>query len=209
MSLKLDLRTLLYAYAQGYFPMPHPETQEIQWYYPDPRAVIPLDHFHASRSLRRAIRQGGYRISTDHAFAAVMEGCADRSDTWINAEFKRAYGALHARGVGHSLEVWQDTQMVGGVYGLALGGAFFAESMFHRVTNASKIALFHLVQCLRQGGFTLLEVQFLTPHLASLGAREVPAADYMDQLRLALQVNAHFPQISPPEFPSPNPDSAL
>lgn len=186
MSRTLDLRTLVYAYAQGYFPMPDPQTQEIRWYFPDPRAIIPLSGFHASRSLRRTLRQADFTITIDQAFTAVMEGCADRDDTWINAEFKRAYGFLHERGIGHSLEVWKSETLVGGVYGLALGGAFFAESMFHRVTDASKIALYHLVQHLRTCGFSLLEVQFLTPHLASLGAIEIPGDDYLVQLQVAL-----------------------
>lgn len=189
-SLYPDL--LRIAYAQGYFPMPEPGTGEILWFHPDPRAVFPLDSFHVSRSLSRTMRKAGFELSVNQAFAAVMEACASRPETWINAEFLRAYKLLHEQGDAHSVEVWKDGVLVGGTYGVSLGGAFFAESMFHRQTDASKVALHHLVQRMRERGMMLLEVQFLTPHLASLGAVTVPRATYMRLLREALEKDVCF-----------------
>ena len=172
--------------------MPDPRSGEILWFHPDPRAILPLADFHVSRSLARRLKKASFTISTNRAFAAVMEACADRQETWINAEFLRAYQELHAEGDAHSIEVWQDDQLVGGTYGVALGGAFFAESMFHRVTDASKIALFGLVQQMQQRGMSLLEVQFLTPHLASLGAINISRAQYLRQLQAALELEVSF-----------------
>lgn len=189
---KLDSHTLIWAYSHGYFPMPDPETQNILWYRPDPRAIIPLDGFHCSRSLRRRIHRKDYQVTFDQCFTAVMQGCANRSETWINGEFFRAYGELHLLGVAHSVEVWLDQELVGGVYGVALAGAFFAESKFHSRTDASKIALFFLVEHLNQNGFGLLEVQFLTPHLSRLGALEIPSSEYLDRLAEALAMEARF-----------------
>lgn len=180
------------AYAQGYFPMPHPDTGEILWFSPDPRAVMPLDGFHVSRSLRRTLRAGRFEISFDQDFRGVMDGCAERDETWITDEFKSTYGTLHDQGDAHSVEVWQDGTLVGGAYGVALAGAFFAESMFHRATDASKVALYHLVEHLKARGMTLLEVQFITPHLTSLGAVEIPKAEYLRKLRAALRRNVTF-----------------
>jgi len=183
----LDTELLKLAYTRGYFPMPHPETQEILWFSPDPRAILPLAGFHQSRSLRRRIAKGTLSATLDRDFTAVMDGCADRHETWINAEFKRAYTVFFSEGLAHSVEVWEGGKLVGGVYGVAIGGAFFAESMFSRVTDASKVALMFLVQHLRVRGFVLLEVQFLTPHLQSLGAIAIPAARYLGLLRSALK----------------------
>lgn len=180
------------AYAQGYFPMPHPDTGEILWFHPDPRAVLPLDDFHVSRSLDRTLRKAPFEITIDKDFAGVMAGCASRDETWINDLFKRTYGELHAQGDAHSLEVWLDGKLVGGVYGVALGGAFFAESKFHTVTDASKVALYHLVRHMKVRGMSLLEVQFITPHLKSLGVVEVPRAVYMRRLKAALDRRVHF-----------------
>ena len=191
-KFKLDTHTLLLAYANGYFPMPDPHSEEILWFNPDPRCILPLDGFHCSRSLRRKINKGGYEITTNKAFKEVMEGCSDRPDTWINQEFKRAYGELHKIGIGCSLEVWREGRLIGGVYGVSLGAAFFAESKFHRETDASKIALFHLIEHLNQKNFKLLEVQFLIPHLKSLGAIEIAAADYMERLKKALKKECRF-----------------
>ncbi len=180
------------AYAQGYFPMPHPDTGEILWFHPDPRAVLPLDGFHVSRSLDRTLQKGAFEITIDKDFAGVMDGCAARDETWINDLFKKTYGDLHALGDAHSVEVWQAGALVGGVYGVAINGAFFAESKFHRVTDASKVALYHLVKHLQVRGMTLLEVQFITPHLASLGVVEIPRAQYMRRLKGALERRVRF-----------------
>lgn len=185
MVLTPDL--VISAYANGYFPMPHPESQEICWFHPDPRAILPLDGFRASRSLLKSIRQKKFRISVDEAFEAVIDGCADRSETWINEEIRTAFVELHKLGHTHSVEVWMGDRLVGGTYGLALRGAFFAESMFHRETDASKAALFGLVNHMIANEMTLLEVQFITPHLTSLGATEISSEDYMERLRQALR----------------------
>lgn len=190
MVLTPDL--VITAYANGYFPMPHPETEEICWFHPDPRAILPLDGFQASRSLLKSIRSKNFRTSFDEAFEAVIDACADRQETWINEEIRTVFVELHKLGHAHSVEVWMDDRLVGGTYGLALRGAFFAESMFHRETDASKAALFGLVNHMVSRGMTLLEVQFLTPHLASLGAREIPAESYMERLRQALRKPVSF-----------------
>lgn len=182
----LDIAQLINAYANGYFPMPEPKTEEILWYYPDPRAVIPLDGFHCSKSLAKKIKQGIFTYSVDQDFLGVMKGCAGRKDTWINDEFLRAYSELHRLGFAHSVEVWRAKKLVGGVYGVSIGAAFFAESKFHLETDASKVALYYLVQELNQRGFGLLEVQFLTPHLARLGAEEIPAKSYLGLLKKAV-----------------------
>lgn len=184
---------LLRAYAAGLFPMAGSrEAPGLHWFDPDPRGVIPLDGFHISRSLRRRILSGRFRITTDADFAGVLSGCADRPETWINAEIRALYLALHRSGQAHSLEVWAGGELVGGVYGVALGGAFFGESMFSRRADASKVALAWLVDRLREGGFTLFDIQFLTPHLASLGAVEIPRAAYRRRLDAALAVPADF-----------------
>jgi leucyl/phenylalanyl-tRNA--protein transferase len=180
------------AYANGYFPMPHPESQEMCWFHPDPRAILPLDGFRASRSLLKSIRKKLFRTSLNEAFEAVIDGCADRSETWINPEIRSVFLELHKLGAAHSVEVWMGDRLVGGTYGLALRGVFFAESMFHRETDASKAALFGLVNHMIKQGMSLLEVQFLTPHLKSLGAIEIPAEDYMERLQQALRRPVHF-----------------
>lgn len=184
---RLDSETLIRAYAAGYFPMGEPKTGEIFWYLPKTRAIIPLDKFHVSHSLRKKLRQETFRVTFDQAFASIMQGCANRTETWITAEFIRAYTELHYLGLAHSVEVWQGENLVGGVYGVSLGGAFFAESMFHKARDASKVALYYLVERLNQRGFQLLETQFLTPHLASLGAVEIPGDQYQQRLHSALQ----------------------
>jgi leucyl/phenylalanyl-tRNA--protein transferase len=172
--------------------MPHPESGEIMWLTPDPRAVIPLDAFHASRSLKKTLRRGAFTVTFDRAFGGVMKSCADREDTWITGDFLTVYGELHRAGDAHSVEVWRGDALVGGTYGVTIGGAFFAESMFHREDDASKVALYHLVERLRAHAFTLLEVQFLTPHLASLGAVEISRSEYLRRLKRAVAVKARF-----------------
>jgi leucyl/phenylalanyl-tRNA--protein transferase len=191
MRLTPDL--LMQGYATGIFPMAeHRDDPEIFWVDPLRRGVLPLHGFHLSRSLRRAMRRTSFEISVDRDFAGVVKGCADRADTWINSEIRDLYIALHAREQAHSLEVWDDGVLVGGVYGVTLGAAFFGESMFSRRTNASKIALACLVDRLIDGGFILFDTQFLTEHLASLGAIEISRADYHKALQKACARPASF-----------------
>ncbi len=187
----LDLDTLLKAYAIGWFPMADSrDAPGVHWVQPKERAVMPLDGFHLSRSLRKRLLGEGYTTTADRAFDAVLDLCAesadDRPDTWINPGIADAMRRLHRLGLAHSIETWADGTLVGGLYGLALGRAFFGESMFSRATDASKVALAHLVARLRVGHFTLLDCQFQTPHLASLGAVEVSADAYAALLAGAL-----------------------
>jgi leucyl/phenylalanyl-tRNA--protein transferase len=195
--------TLLRAYAAGIFPMAAGrDDPAIHWIDPRRRGILPLDGFRISRSLGRAIGRADYTVSTDRDFAGVLAGCADRPETWINAPIAALYGELHRAGHAHSLEVWRDGRLIGGVYGVTLGAAFFGESMFSRATDASKIALAWLVHRLRAGGFTLFDTQFLTAHLASLGGIEVARADYHARLADALARSARF---DPPGYcPSPS-----
>ena len=193
--MNLTPELLLTAYAQGIFPMAH-EDGRIYWYSPDPRAILPLDRLHASRSLLRHIRAGLYDVRFNTAFAEVIVACGGpgpgREETWISDEIIEAYIWLHELGFAHSVEAWSDEQLVGGLYGISLRGFFAGESMFSHRPDASKVALYHLVNRLRERGFQLLDVQFLTPHLASLGAIEVPQWQYHELLREALAVDARF-----------------
>ena len=190
-SLTADM--LLRAYALGVFPMAESrEDPEVFWVDPRWRGIFPLDAFHISRSLARHIRRGGFEISVNRDFDGTLRGCADRPETWINDTIFRLYTTLHARGFAHSLEVWEDGALVGGVYGVTLGAAFFGESMFSRRPNASKVALAYLVDRLRLGGFQLFDTQFITAHLRSLGAVEIPRADYRRRLADALARPADF-----------------
>ncbi len=189
---------LLLAYGAGIFPMAEARTDtEIFWVDPVERGVLPMNGFHISKSLARVIRKEEFAVSADTAFAGVVDGCADRSETWINDTIRGLYAALHHRGAAHSIEVWHDGKLMGGVYGVVLGGAFFGESMFSRRPNASKVALAYLVDRLRVGGFTLFDTQFITPHLASLGAVEIPRDQYRALLAMAVQVDARFEQPIP------------
>ena len=184
---RLDPRLLLQGYAAGIFPMADSrEASELFWVEPRSRAVIPLDKFHVSRSLRRALRSGNFAVTMDRDFPAVIAGCADREETWINAEIERAMLALHSSGHAHSLEVWSQGDLVGGLYGVKLGRAFFGESMFSRLTDASKVALAWLVARLQVGAYTLLDCQFMTTHLASLGAVNISRKAYVSLLSGAL-----------------------
>lgn len=189
----LQPATLLDAYANGIFPWPAPDTT-LFWWSPDPRAVLPLDRFHISKSLRRTLRSGRFTVSRDAAFPAVVDGCANRREgTWITPGMAAAYTRLHRLGHAHSVEVWDTAgALVGGVYGVTLGGAFMGESMFHRVTDASKVALAHLVAHLREQGFTLFDVQLPTAHLGSLGAVTVARDDYLSALAAARNHTAVF-----------------
>jgi leucyl/phenylalanyl-tRNA--protein transferase len=184
---RLDPRLLLQGYASGIFPMADSrEANELFWVEPRNRAIIPLDRFHVSRSLGRTIRSGKFDVTRDRDFAGVIAACADREETWINAELEQAMVALHGSGNAHSIEVWRDGELVGGLYGVKLGRAFFGESMFSRMTDASKIALAWLVARLKAGNFMLLDCQFMTEHLASLGAVSVTRETYVALLATAL-----------------------
>ena len=184
---------LLRGYAMGIFPMSDGrDDPEIHWVDPRLRGILPLDGFHLSRSLARTIRSGRFRVTTDIAFDAVVTACADREETWISQRIQQLYVQLHAQGFAHSTEVWEEDKLVGGVYGVSLGAAFFGESMFSRVTDASKLALAYTTHRLRAGGFRLFDTQFLTPHLASLGGKEITRADYHERLAEALGHTASF-----------------
>lgn len=200
MTDMLTPETLLRGYATGIFPMSEGrDDPEVFWVDPRLRGVMPLDGFYMSRSLAKHIAKEPFQIRINTDFDAVVEGCADREETWINAPIATLYSALHRAGYAHSLEVWEDETLVGGVYGVTLGSAFFGESMFSRRTNASKIALAYLVERLRAGGFTLFDTQFVTPHLISLGGVEIPRAMYHTQLQHALGQEADF--TAPPAMP--------
>jgi leucyl/phenylalanyl-tRNA---protein transferase len=179
------------AYSLGVFPMPD-QHGVIRWYQPNPRAILPLQAFHASHSLKRTLRKDVFQTTFNADFLGVMRGCANRPQTWITQEFFDGYSALHKLGKAHSVEVWRDGELVGGTYGVQLGGAFFAESKFHTATDASKVALAILVERLKEKGFALLEVQFLTPHLSQFGVIEVEHADYMERLKAALRSSCTF-----------------
>jgi len=184
---RLDPRLLLQGYASGVFPMADSrDAEDLFWVEPRQRAIIPLDGFHVSRSLKRTLRSGRFSVTLDRDFDGVIAGCADREETWINGPIERAMLALHASGFAHSVEVWSGSELVGGVYGVKLGRAFFGESMFSRRTDASKVALAWLVARLKAGNFTLLDCQFMTAHLASLGAVSVSRKDYVALLSAAL-----------------------
>ncbi len=194
---------LLRAYAAGIFPMSESrDAQDVFWVDPQMRGIIPLSGFHISRSLAKRIRQDPFQIRVNHDFAGTVAGCADREETWINPQIFELYRQLHLAGFAHSLEVWEGSDLVGGVYGVALGAAFFGESMFSRRTDASKIALAYLVTRLRYGGFQLFDTQFVTDHLLSLGATEIPRADYHKRLERALNWDADF--LAQPSAVSPS-----
>lgn len=201
MTQKLTPDIMLQAYASGIFPMAQTrDDPELFWVDPQFRGVFELDNFHISRSLARKIRQEPFTIRTNTAFMDVIIGCAGREETWINAPLLELYEQLHEAGHAHSQEVWEGNILVGGVYGLTIGAAFFGESMFSHRTDASKIALAYLVDRLRLGGFTLFDTQFITPHLTSLGAVEIPHDAYHLLLEQALPLEADF--LRAPEMPS-------
>lgn len=198
----LEPATLLAAYRRGLFPMPLPafrRRRQVGWFSPDPRAVIPLDGVRVTRSLRRSCRR--FELRTDTAFGAVMRACADpkRPHGWIDDHFVGAYERLFDMGWAHSVETWLDGELVGGLYGVAVGGLFAGESMFHTATDASKVALVGLVAVLRDHGFGLLDVQWQTDHLASLGTVEIPQAAYLSALYDAVRLRTTWPEIIEPE----------
>ena len=193
---------LLKAYAAGVFPMAESRNDSgVFWVDPRARGIIPIPGFHVSRSLRRRILSGVYTVTVDRAVADVVRMCAARTETWISHRIEALYLALFEMGRAHSIETWRGNRLVGGVYGVALGGAFFGESMFSREVDASKVALCYLVDRLRYGGFTLFDTQFITDHLATLGAIEIPRDDYHERLREALRLRADFN--APGKLPSP------
>lgn len=197
--IALTPELLLRAYAAGIFPMAEAaDDPDVFWVDPEQRGILPLDGFHLPRRLARTLRQDIFDVRCDAAFEAVVRGCAEptpeRPKTWINDEIVRLYVALHRLGFAHSVEAWRDGDLVGGLYGVALGAAFFGESMYSRVTDASKVALAHLVARLRLGGFRLLDTQFVTEHLQQFGAIEISRAQYHRLLAAALPINAYLPR---------------
>lgn len=187
----IDPDLLLRAYAIGVFPMSDSrDAADVFWVEPRRRAILPLDRFRLSRSLRKTIRSGEYRVTRDIAFDEVLRRCAEREETWINSDIEKSYGLLHARGHAHSIECWDGEELAGGLYGVGLGAAFFGESMFSARRDASKVALAWLVARLKVGGYRLLDCQFMTDHLRSLGAVEVTQEDYLALLDSALSAGA-------------------
>jgi len=188
----LSAQVLLHAYRHGIFPY-YDQTTPILWWSPDPRALFELDRFHVSRRLARTVRSGNFRITVNQDFAGVIAGCADRDEgTWITPDMIEAYVRLHELGHAHSVEVWHQGQLAGGVYGVAVGGLFAGESMFHRVRDASKAALVFLVERLQERGFELFDIQFVTDHTASLGATTIPRREYLARLRKVVDRSVRF-----------------
>jgi leucyl/phenylalanyl-tRNA--protein transferase len=187
----IDPDLLLQGYRLGVFPMAI-QDDSIEWFSPDPRAILPLEHFHVPHALRRVLRKEVFKITIDNAFPEVIEACAKREDTWINREIIVSFTRLHELGHAHSVEAWRESKLAGGLYGVAVGGAFFGESMFHRVTDASKIALVALVEHLRVRKFALLDTQWLTPHLQQFGGIEISRNHYLRLLRRAVDLPRKF-----------------
>lgn len=193
MPHQLTPELVLYGYQHGVFPMADPdEDDEIYWFRPEHRGVLPLDGFHVPKNLARLVRQERFEVVSDRDFPAVIRACAARTTTWISDEIVEIYEVLHQWGYVHSVECWQEGVLVGGLYGVTLGGAFFGESMFNRVSDASKVALVHLVRRLQAGGFVLLDTQYNTEHLNQFGVVEIPCAEYERRLARALRVEARW-----------------
>jgi leucyl/phenylalanyl-tRNA--protein transferase len=189
---RLTSELVLAAYCQGLFPMARSRRGPIEWFRPDPRAIFDPQRVHLSRRLLRTVRGGRFEVRINADFAGIVAACAAREETWISPDVERVYGDLHARGFAHSVEAYQDGALAGGLYGVAIGGAFMGESMFHYATDASKVCFAHLVGRLRERGFSVLDTQFMTEHLASLGAYYVSAAAYDNLLAHALQLDRRF-----------------
>ena len=189
---ELPLEALRAAYRDGWFPMGERGNRRLEWFSPDPRGILPLDGLHVPARLRRTLRRGAFEVRVDTAFGEVIRACAERDDTWISDLIIEAYEGLHRAGDAHSVECWRGDRLVGGLYGVAIGGAFFGESMFHIETDASKVALLALVERLRARGFRLLDLQWVTPHLAQFGAINVRRAVYLRLLDAALGVDCRF-----------------
>jgi leucyl/phenylalanyl-tRNA--protein transferase len=202
-SIELTPELILRAYQAGIFPMAEDAgADDVFWVSPQMRGIIPLDGFHVSRSLRKVLRSHPWQVRVDTDFAGIIEGCAtagtDRDSTWINPAIRRIYGQLFERGFCHTVEIWEGEELVGGLYGLSIGAAFFGESMFHRRTDASKIALVHLVTRLKAGGYRLLDTQFVTDHLKTFGGIEIPREDYEVRLAEALEHRGDFGALDRP-----------
>lgn len=192
MDEPLTPQLMLAGYRAGAFPMAD-ESGQIYWFSPDPRCIFDLDHFRVTRSLRQTIRRAVFELRIDTAFDQIIAACASRSEgTWISRKIINVYQALHNQGHAHSVEAWKDGRLAGGLYGLTIGGAFFGESMFHRLTDASKVALVALVKHLKERSFTLLDTQWSTPHLARFGIIEIPRADYLIRLQQAIRLPCRF-----------------
>ncbi len=187
----IDSEVLLQGYRLGVFPMAM-DDREIEWFSPDPRAILPLDKFHIPRTLERILRKQSFEIRIDVSFAEVIQQCAQRPETWINHEIIESYTRLNQLGHAHSVEAWQNGELAGGLYGVSIGGAFFGESMFHHVRDASKIALLALMERLREQRFTLLDTQWLTPHLQKFGAIEISRQQYLHRLSSAVNLPREF-----------------
>ena len=197
--LPLSPSAVLWAYARGAFPMADSRDGQVNWYSPDPRAVLPLDRFKVSRSLRRRFKAGTFTLTRDRAFAKVIDACSQprpyARDTWINDEIKDTYIALHEHGYAHSVEAWdrdEPSRLVGGLYGLSIGGAFFGESMFSRATDASKVCLVELVEHLNNRGYQLLDVQLNNAHMAQFGVIEIPREEYLRRLSIAIEMDVSW-----------------
>lgn len=194
---------VLNGYCAGLFPMGGPHG-EISWYSPDPRGVFPLDTFHVPATLRKTVRRGVFEIRVNHAFREVLTACGHRQEgTWITPAIRRLYTVLHEGGYAHSVETWKDGKLVGGLYGISIGAAFFGESMFHRATDASKVALVALVERLRERDYRLLDTQWTTPHLARFGAVDIPRDTYMSMLAAAIVLPRSFSDNHPPTAATP------
>lgn len=191
-SRVIEPQFLLMAYCNGYFPMADSQTGEIGWYSPDPRTIFELNDFKVPRSLRLTIKKNPFEIRLDTRFEEVMRKCGEREETWISEEIIQSYVELYRLGYAHSVETWKENKLVGGLYGVAIGGAFFGESMFSREQDASKVALVYLVERMKARGFELLDTQFITPHLARFGAKEIPREEYLERLKKAIEVSTTF-----------------
>lgn len=191
MKQQFTAELVLAAYSQAIFPMGH-DDGSIRWYSPDPRCIFELDNFHVPRRLARTYRQGKFRMTVNEAFGEVIRACAERDSTWITEDIIRVYEELHELGFAHSVEAYYRGELAGGLYGVSLGGAFMGESMFHNVTDASKISLVYLVERMRERGFVLLDTQYMTEHLSTFNARYISKKDYQGLLERALQMSCRF-----------------
>jgi leucyl/phenylalanyl-tRNA---protein transferase len=188
----IDSQFLCTAYCNGYFPMADPKTGEISWYSPDQRTIFDLNEFHIPRSLKLTLKNKNYEVCINKCFEEVIRACAEREETWISETIIQSYIQLHLLGLAHSVETWKSGILIGGLYGVAIRGAFFGESMFSRLRDGSKIALVNLVMRMKKRGFKLLDTQYLTPHLEKFGAREIPRSEYMKRLEESLNVTCSF-----------------
>jgi leucyl/phenylalanyl-tRNA--protein transferase len=182
----IDAEFLIGAYCNGYFPMADSNTGEIHWYSPDPRTIFDLDKFHIPRSLKIMLKKQPFTIRIDQRFEEVMRACAERHETWISETIIQSYLQLSRMGFAHSIETWSNGELVGGLYGVSIRGAFFGESMFSKVRDASKVALVHLVELLKKRKYLLLDTQYMTPHLERFGAQEIPREEYLRRLQVSL-----------------------